>query len=109
MRRFIWAIYFHKLSSDLKPSHGLCPSGPNSWCQYNKSLHNGSKYKNKHSIAPAIMEAIKPVFRDLSSEDLLKKCLHGRSQNMNESLNHLIWCRIHLLDWILCSWVCLMQ
>lgn len=94
MRRSIWAIYFHKMSSDANPSHGLCPPGPNSWCKYNNSLHNGSKYKHKHSIAPAIMEVIKPIFRDLSSDDLLKKCLHGRSQNMNESLNHLSWCRI---------------
>ena len=35
----------------------------------------------------------KLVFNDLSSPDLLKKCLHGKSQNGNECLNKLIWDR----------------
>ena len=28
---------------------------------------------------------------DLSSDDLLKKCLHGRTQNANEALSQVIW------------------
>jgi hypothetical protein len=35
------------------------------------------------------MDEIEPVFRDLASEDLLKKCLHGRTQNTSESVNSL--------------------
>ena len=33
----------------------------------------------------------KPVFEALSSNDLLKKCAHGGTQNTNESFHHLIW------------------
>jgi hypothetical protein len=39
------------------------------------------------------MEAIKPIFRDLAKPDLLSKCLHGKTQNVNEALNQLIWKR----------------
>ena len=28
---------------------------------------------------------------NLSSDQLLTKCLHGRTQNVNEALNQLIW------------------
>lgn len=33
-------------------------------------------------------------FRDLAAPELLKKCLHGRTQNPNESVNAVIWSRI---------------
>ncbi|GFT05277.1 uncharacterized protein TNCV_123121 [Trichonephila clavipes] len=54
MKRAIWAIYFHKLSTEDNPQHALCPL----------------------------------------EKDLLKKCLHGRTQNPNESFNKCIWERI---------------
>ena len=38
-------------------------------------------------------DAIKPVFMDLSDDNLLTKCLHGQTQNNNESLNGVIWKR----------------
>ena len=28
---------------------------------------------------------------DLSSDDLLKECLHGRTENANEAINQIIW------------------
>ena len=34
---------------------------------------------------------LEPVFWDLSSDDLLKKCLHGRTQNCNEAFNGVLW------------------
>ena len=37
------------------------------------------------------MEELKPIFRDLSSDDLLSRCLHGQTQNENECLNAFIW------------------
>jgi hypothetical protein len=35
----------------------------------------------------------KPIYRVLSHPDLIKKCLHGRTQNPNESFNDMIWLR----------------
>ena len=36
-------------------------------------------------------KVIKPVFEQLSSDELLQKCAHGGTQNTNESYHHLIW------------------
>lgn len=37
------------------------------------------------------MEAIKSIFEDLSNPALLEKCLHGKTQNVNESFNNFVW------------------
>lgn len=91
MRRAIWAIYHHKLSTDAKPAHELCPDDPNTWCLYNKAKLTGDSYNHKHKIDPAVMAEVKPVFQFLSHPDLLKKCLHGKTQNANESFNGVVW------------------
>ncbi|GFW17463.1 uncharacterized protein TNCV_1393081 [Trichonephila clavipes] len=91
MKQAIWAIFFHKISTDLNPPHGLCPLGDDSWCGYNRSKLKGDTYKHKHNLPIAIMHCIKKVFRDLSSPELLSRCLHGKTQNCNESLNSVIW------------------
>ena len=87
------STYFYRLSTDKNPSHELCPSGPKSWCKYNVNKCNpdSEPYKHTKSIPPAIMSAIKPIYRDLSKEDLLSKCTHGKTQNLNESFNHVLW------------------
>ena len=36
---------------------------------------------------------MKPIFDDLSKPELLEKCTHGLTQNVNECLNGLIWNR----------------
>lgn len=38
MKMAIWAIYFHKLSTDENPQHQLCPKRIESWCKYQKSI-----------------------------------------------------------------------
>jgi hypothetical protein len=37
------------------------------------------------------MNEIKYIFRDLSDKKLLEKCIRGKTQNPNESLNNVIW------------------
>ncbi|GFS56148.1 uncharacterized protein TNCV_1650651 [Trichonephila clavipes] len=37
---------------------------------------------------------MRPVFRDLANPELLKKRLHGGTQNPNESVNNVIWSRV---------------
>ncbi|GFU63431.1 uncharacterized protein TNCV_44771 [Trichonephila clavipes] len=41
MKQAIWAIFFHKISTDLNPQHGLCPLVDDSWCGYNRSKLKG--------------------------------------------------------------------
>ena len=49
------------------------------------------------------MEVIKPVFKDLSHPNLLKRCLHGKTQNPNESINSVIWNRMPKSTFVGCQ------
>lgn len=40
------------------------------------------------------MEYIKPIFKDLSNDSLLSRCILGKTQNPNECFNSLIWKRL---------------
>ncbi|KAE8745984.1 hypothetical protein FOCC_FOCC007346 [Frankliniella occidentalis] len=93
MKRNIWAIFYHIRSRDSKPQHKFCPKGPNSWCKYVNAKRDGSlqNFKHKNSLPVVVMDAIKPVFVDLTKEDLLQRCVGGHTQNSNESFNAVIW------------------
>lgn len=93
MRTAIWAIWYHKASTDSNPTHYFCPKGANSWCPYQRAVSQGnvSEYKHKNTLPLAVMEAIKPVFKNLVTTDLLRRCVGAYTQNVNESLNAKIW------------------
>lgn len=38
-----------------------------------------------------IKDTIRNIFMNLSNVNLLKKCLHGKTQTNNEGINALIW------------------
>ncbi|XP_018359467.1 PREDICTED: uncharacterized protein LOC108758816 [Trachymyrmex cornetzi] len=38
-----------------------------------------------------VFNAIKPIYDELSSDDLLSRCLGGFTQNANESFNSVVW------------------
>ena len=66
-----------------------------SWCSYKQDQANGtSNYKPGAGLPLDIVAKLKPIYNDLSSPDLLDKCLHGKTQNQNESFNAMIWERI---------------
>ncbi|GFW35138.1 uncharacterized protein TNCV_5067031 [Trichonephila clavipes] len=94
MQQAIWAIFLHKLSTDEKPQHGFCPSDSDTWCKFKKAELLGDTYHHKNSLPVDVVEAMRPVFRDLANPELLKKCLHGGTQNPNESVNNVIWSRV---------------
>ncbi|GFV57393.1 uncharacterized protein TNCV_3569451 [Trichonephila clavipes] len=94
MQQAIWAIFLHKLSTDEKPQHGFCPSDSDTWCKFKKAELLGETYHHKNSLPVDVVEAMRPVFRDLTNPELLKKCLHGGTQNPNESVNNVIWSRV---------------
>ena len=41
-----------------------------------------------------VITHIKPIYEVLSKDELLEKCVHGKTQNQNESFNALIWERL---------------
>ena len=56
----------------------------------NKTHH----HKPGPGLPMSVITHVKPIFADLSSEKLLKDCLHGKTQNHNESFNGTIWERL---------------
>lgn len=96
MKKAVWAIYFHKISTDENPNHGLCPAPPETWCKYRKAEEKNelATFTHKNSIPVSVMEVLKPDFKHLANPDLLKRCLHGKTQNVNEAFNNVVWTRI---------------
>lgn len=96
MRTAIYATLDHCRSTDDKPYHDKCPSGCDSWCFYQRDLHNNVAPK-KHSeviktpINEKVYKHMLPIYKRLSDEQLLKRCSLGKTQNANESLHSVIW------------------
>lgn len=94
MKTAIWATYYHYSSTDKNPQHQNCPSGEDSWCEWQKAAAANELQSFKHSytaLPSDVLEAMKPIYEDLSSNALLQRCVGGFTQNNNESLNQLIW------------------
>ena len=74
--------------------HQFCPRTINGWCGWQSDkIAKKSTYKKKLSLLLSIKSLLAPVFQILSKNELLNKCLHGQTQNNNESLNNVIWKR----------------
>ena len=95
MKKGVWAVLFHNSDiSDSETRYQFCPRTADSWCLFQSNKLTGKiTYKKKLSLPIAINNVLMPIFRDLSDGDLLGKCLHGQTQNDNESFNALIWKR----------------
>lgn len=96
MRVAIFSTLDHCRSTDDNPLHGNCPSGSDSWCFYQRDLSN-KVTPRKHSdciktpLNKTVYEYMLPLYKRLSTEQLLKRCALGLTQNANESLHGLIW------------------
>ena len=72
-----------------------CPKNQNSWYEYKQDILNGTNsYKDKGGLPLDVRAAILPVNNNLCKRENLSKCLHGRTQNRNESFNGTIWNRV---------------
>ena len=92
MKKAIHACLFHCASTEKRPLHSHCPEGPDSWCGYMADKANKtSNYKHGAGLPVEIGVQLKPTFNRLSDDVLLSRCLDGKTQNQNESLNGMIW------------------
>ena len=96
MRSAVRATLFHVASNKSNNFHyPHCPEGPDSWCRHNRDKANKTTtYKPGPGLPTAIVLKLKPMYEELSCDKLLKKCLHGLTQNSNESYNMTVWERI---------------
>ena len=95
MKKSVAAVLFHcSQHKSLDDQHKFCPRTPDSWCKYQQDkLSGASTYKSSICLPSAVKDALAPIFKDLSSDELLSKCLHGQTQNVNEALHKMIWQR----------------
>ena len=92
MVRAVQASLLHCNSTDENLRHHLCPEGTNSWCKWQKAKAQGKVYQHKRKPIPeCIVLLIKPIYARLGDPALLQKCLHGFTQNANESLHSTLW------------------
>ena len=92
MYRQCWAVFDHSCSTDANPQHDRCPTGPDTWCWYNRAVLEGGDLWHDHDPNPPnLAPSLKEVWADLCDKKLLGKCVMGATQNRNES--SLIWNR----------------
>ena len=96
MKENIYAALMHVSSNANNNYHWrYCPTGPESWCKYQRDLANNTQlYKPGKGLQNQVLLHVKKVFLDLSKDELLSRCLHGKTQNCNESFNGMVWNRI---------------
>ena len=84
MKKAVGTILFHCTEmSDESSRHRFCPQTEDTWCKWHYDKLKGTNtYKSDISVLMWIHDVLKPIFMDLSS-DILRKCLHGETQNTN--------------------------
>lgn len=85
MKKAIWTTYLNKISTDKTPQHKNCSE---EWCSWKKAKANETlkDYKHKDPLPEDVQDAIYPIYKDLTSDDLLKRCEGRFTQNNNESV-----------------------
>ena len=95
MQKAIRARLYHVASSESNHNHSQCPLDDKSWCRYNQDIATGGNtFKRGSGLPREVITELLLIYMELSSDDLLKKCLHGKKQNQNESFNATIWERL---------------
>ena len=78
---------FHVASSGKNNYHAHCPTDEFSWCRFNSDqANNTSTYKPGPGLPQEIIAKLKPMYNDLSSKELLTKCLHGKKKKLKRVL-----------------------
>ena len=96
MQAALRAILYHVISSKENNWHwSHCSEGKDSWYKFHQDKANGTRtYKPGPGLPLDIVMKLKPIFAELGDESLMEKCLHGKTQNQNESFNSMIWDQI---------------
>jgi len=92
MKKAIMATFYHMISTDENPRHENCPTGSDSWCQWQQATALGNAPEpHPQPLHHDVQKELLPIYEDLSRDDLLTRCLGGHNQNSNESFNSTIW------------------
>ena len=105
MRDEIMSSFYHCTSTDDNPQHHLCPRGEDSWCFFQAAVAKGETPKSHaemkvfFTLPPEQLDLVKGVYTRLTTDEMMKRCLQGLTQNPNESFHSRIWqhCPKHLM------------
>ncbi|CAK9819101.1 hypothetical protein ANTQUA_LOCUS10048 [Anthophora quadrimaculata] len=61
------------------------------WCKCHIAQALGQEFDHPPPLHKDIQKHIRPIYEDLSRDDLLERCLGGHTQNANESFNAIVW------------------
>lgn len=97
MKDSIKAIQCHMIEDEnlsLENQHRYCPKGKDTWCKFWADKHNKTTtYDNSKRLPGISMKELEPIFKRLSDDSLLTRCLQGLTQNQHESVNAQLWSR----------------
>ncbi|KYN50387.1 hypothetical protein ALC57_00024, partial [Trachymyrmex cornetzi] len=64
-----------------------------SWCQYRKAEadNNLKDFQHPPALDDTVQALLKPIYENLTSNDLLERCVGANTQNNNESYNACVW------------------
>ena len=86
MKKAVTAVLHHSTTNkDPEKRHQYCPHTKDLWCKFQRDKISGEEtYKENVSIDKAVSDLTAPVFsyKDLGSDELLKKCQHLQTQNV---------------------------
>ena len=94
MRKAVGAVLYHCTDAATPEAQHMFCDKESEWWKHRIAEKKGELYVDKPGLPIAVRNVIFHIFQDLSSEELLKKCLHGKTQNNNETLNNIIWTRL---------------
>ena len=104
----IMAILSHTVTRENPATqHSYCPTGPESWCAWQRDFASGtSTYDPKHCLPAVCMDLLRPTFTEHSADNLLSRCVVGATQNQNESINSLVTVSEAQIQWVKYCSVC---
>ena len=79
--------------------HDNCLETPDTWCQYQQDKIDGTTLYTS-ILHIDVRQSIMPTYVNFTNPDDLVKCLHGKTQNVNESFNGMIWERIPKIRYV---------
>ena len=97
MQKSCMSGLFHVSSADEDPRHQFCPEGEDSWCFFNRAIALGedppshTAMKLSMSLNDEEFQKVKEVYYSVTTDDLMRRCLQGRTQYANESLHQKLW------------------
>ena len=97
MRKTCLSGIKHVTSTDENPDHEYCPTGENSWCFYNRAIAKEEQPPSHDTMKVSLSlnsdekAKVVEVYESLTTDELMGRCLKGRTQNANESLHSKLW------------------